>query len=598
MEKIVTIVIVTLILLVTILVGSPVKDNVSLIKSLLVFVTMVCIIVKLKKKTPIITNKVDVFVILLMFSSLVPLIFRTYASLEDTIVNILTVISLVAIYFLGKEISRKNILIIRNVLVISGVIFFVLGIDNLTSNISGSVLDNFGVGQYVNGEERLISNIGYANTIGIIMAGMYLIAVNTFVKEKNRKLGVIFGSASFLFLTGLLLSESKGSIILLGGVYILYFLLNKTCKNKAQIIVITTISVISSFIYYLLFSKFKSNELIVWIGVILLYLLTLIALSFSKKIIKIFQKGIYKIDYKKVIMILAIFILICIILFTILLQFTSPLDLYNNQETGEVRRTIRNIKENAKYNILFDINAKSDVQSKEVYEINIDEENKYDQVISTHKIYVGNYNGQKEINIYTTEDTNKLTLRIYKLEMCRGNLKINNFKINGKEIPLNYKFIPIELVSNIQSITMENKNVWERGVFIIDGIKLAKNNLLTGIGGNGWEYLYKSQQSYSYNARYSHCLLVTLFIENGILGVIAILGIVVLLIKTWYKYRKNNICLITGLFVFLILLHSMMDFDMEFYCVQIFVFLELGILSNFKIAVTCSLTVPSLKPSS
>ena len=44
-----------------------------------------------------------------MFSCYMPLIFKTYASLEDTIVNILTYTSLLAIYFIRKEIEEKNI---------------------------------------------------------------------------------------------------------------------------------------------------------------------------------------------------------------------------------------------------------------------------------------------------------------------------------------------------------------------------------------------------------------------------------------------------------------------------------------------------------
>lgn len=584
-NNILLITIVVALLMVTILVGSPIKDNVEIVKCLLVFVAMIYIIKKLKKKTPIITNKMDIFVIVLMFSCYVPLIFNTYASLEDTIVNILSYTSLVAVYFIGKEVSKKekNWFVIRNVLIISGIIFFVLGIDNLTSNVFGNVLEEFGVLSYRNGEERLISNFGYANSIGIIMASMYLIAINTFAKEKNRKLGTILGGTSIFFLSGLLLSESKGSILFLGIIYVVHFLLNKKAKNKAQIIVATVVSVISSFIYYVLFSKFKSNEIVIWVSLIVLYVLTIVVLALSKKVTKFIQKSTYKIDIKKTLLSLVVLVLVVAIIFLILLKFTSSLVLYTGEERGEVRRIIRGIKPNSTYNISFDIEAKSDIENEKVYEISIDEENKYDQVIAEHKIYLGNYKGTKEINIYTDEDTNKLTIRYNKLEICNGELTINKLVINEKEIPVNYKLVPIDLVSNIQSITIGNKNVWERGVFILDGIKLASRNWLTGIGGNGWEHCYKSVQSYSYDARYSHCYLITLWIENGILGVIAFLGIVVLLIKALYINRKDNKCVITGLIILLILLHSMMDFDMEFYCIEIFVFLGLGIISRYEI---------------
>ena len=53
-NKILLITAIVVILMVTILVGSPVKDNVSLVRGLLVFVASLLIILKLKKKTPII----------------------------------------------------------------------------------------------------------------------------------------------------------------------------------------------------------------------------------------------------------------------------------------------------------------------------------------------------------------------------------------------------------------------------------------------------------------------------------------------------------------------------------------------------------------
>lgn len=579
MKKIITIITIMVMLMVTILVGSPVKDNVEIVKCLLVLVATLYIIIKLKKKTPIITNRMDIFVILLMFSCYMPLIFGTYASLEDTIISILTYTSLVAIYFVGKEIAsdKKSIKWIRNIQIVSGIIFLIFGIDNLTSNIFSGMLNKLGVLQYMNQEERLISNLGYANSIGIIMASMYLISVNTFVTEKNRFIRIILGSTSFLFLSGLLLTESKGNMLFLGIIYIVYFFLNKKAKYKSKIIVITIVSIITSYIFYVLFSKVKENELIIWLSLILLYLITLAILTFSKKIIKFIQKHIYKIDIKKTIIILIIIMLIIIILFFILLQFTSPLIL-SKEETTTARMTIRKIKPNSTYNISFDIEAKGNEENN-AYEISIDEENKYDQIISEHKIYIGNYKGTKEINIYTDEATKRLTIRYNKLDDSKGELIIKKLIINKKEIPVNYKFVPMELVGNIESMTLENKNFWERGVFIIDGIKLASKNLITGIGGNGWEHLYQLFQSYNYSARYSHCYLITLLIENGIIGVIAFLGLIFYIIKNLYKNKKYNI---VGLIVLLILLHSMMDFDMEFYCINIIVFLGLGIISNYE----------------
>ena len=184
------------------------------------------------------------------------------------------------------------------------------------------------------------------------------------------------------------------------------------------------------------------------------------------------------------------------------------------------------------------------------------------------KEYIKNNEG--EYSVYSSQTENN------------GELVIKKFKINGKEIPLEYKFIPMSLISNIQSLNLSNKNVWERGVFIIDGIKLASQNWLTGIGGNGWEEGYKTVQSYNYNARESHCYITQLWIENGIIAVIAFAGILVIIVRIMLKNKKEHYCNIIFLSILLIILHSCMDFDMSFFCIKIFVFIGLGILSGFE----------------
>lgn len=579
-EKITLIISIVILSISTILVGSPLENNVEIVKCLLVFVAMLYIIIKLKKKTPIITNILDLFVILLMFSCFIPLVMGTYASKEDTIINILTYISLMAMYFLTKESANneKSLKVIQYVFLILGVILLIVGIDDLTTNIFTRFLNNLGVPQYRNGEERLISSLGYANSIGIIMAFMYLISINQYTLEKNKYLKSIFGGTSFLFLLGLLLSESKGSIIVLGVIYLIYLFKTKDVSKKTKVLVITVISAVFSSIYYLIFTKIQENNLLVWISLVLTYIFAAILLALSTKTNKIIEKSLKKLDFKKVILMFIILVLLLVIIFTILLQFKSSLVLFK-EENKEVRQTIRNIEGSSIYNFTFDINSKGNKKTKDIYKITIDEENKFDQVISSHEIKLGDYKGKKEINIFTNKDTNKFTIRFNKLiDENVGYLEINSLKINDKEIPVNYKFIPMSLVNNIQSLTLENKNIWERGAFIVDGFKLASKNWVFGIGGNGWEKEYKQIQSYNYDARYLHCYIIKILVENGTIGLIAILGIIAIVIKNLLNSKNKNI--VMYLTILMILLHSTIDFDMEFYIIQIFVFSMLGIVSK------------------
>lgn len=218
--KILLAVTVIVLILSTILVGLPIKNNIEIINCILAIVATIYIVIKLINKTPIITNTLDVFVIVLMFSCIIPLIFNTYISLEETVLNIYTYISMTAIYFIAKELmnsnkKEKNIKVLIITLIICGIILFIFGIDNLTTNIFGKFLSMLRIPEFKNGEQRLISSLGYANSLGIIMAMNYLLSINLYIKEKNRYLKTLGGSTSYIFLAGLLLTQSKGSILAL-----------------------------------------------------------------------------------------------------------------------------------------------------------------------------------------------------------------------------------------------------------------------------------------------------------------------------------------------------------------------------------------------
>ena len=107
-EKILLAVVVLVLILSTILVGLPIKNNIEIINCILAIVGLIYVIIKLIKRTPIITNTLDVFVIVLMFSCTIPLIFNTYVSLEETVLNIFVYISMTSIYFIVKELMNSE----------------------------------------------------------------------------------------------------------------------------------------------------------------------------------------------------------------------------------------------------------------------------------------------------------------------------------------------------------------------------------------------------------------------------------------------------------------------------------------------------------
>ena len=184
----------------------------------------------------------------------------------------------------------------------------------------------------------------------------------------------------------------------------------------------------------------------------------------------------------------------------------------------EVIHYIYNIDGNKEYELEFDIFARTYVKNN--YKIQIEEENMYDQRIEAHLEKFDNFEGIKVFKFKTNEDTEKLKVKFIRTNPeTNVGLKVNKLTINGEEIILKYKYFPTSLVNLLKQINIKNKGAWERGVFILDGIKIAKDNFLLGAGGNAWNYLYGGVQSYAYVAPQSHCFYTQVIIENGIIRI-------------------------------------------------------------------------------
>lgn len=169
-------------------------------------------------------------------------------------------------------------------------------------------------------------------------------------------------------------------------------------------------------------------------------------------------------------------------------------------------------------------------------------------------------------------------------------LEINKATLNGKKFILKYKWIPTGVVNKIQSIGLKNKSIWERFTFIGDALKLCKSNWLFGLGGNAWRTVQSKAQSYQYYAQEVHCFPVQIFLENGIVGLLAVLGIGIGILTYWLTQIKSSqmdmskISFTTGL-IFL-LLHSCLDFDLSFFYSLLIVFFILATMDfgkNIKI---------------
>lgn len=179
-EKIILILISILVMISSILVSSKYSIYLKVLGYLILIVYLIIKIIE-KKPIRIIKSKLDIFVILLVFSTMIPAIFNTYVSLYGTIETILQYTYVLSIYIIIREITleSKGInKILSNTLIITTVITILIGIDGITSNILLNILKSIGIENTLNGENRLISVFGYPNTFAAYIASILFLNIN------------------------------------------------------------------------------------------------------------------------------------------------------------------------------------------------------------------------------------------------------------------------------------------------------------------------------------------------------------------------------------------------------------------------------------
>ena len=514
-----------IIFLYSIFIGSPIKDNTQVINQIVLIVVLIYIIVKIfkEKRYKIIKRKIDIFVMLLVISSYIALIFKNYANLQATIEYAIKYTSILGLYIIIRDLvikDKKYIGYIVDTILLSGVSIFLLGVDGLTYNVFEKIIKATNNVIVQNPDNRFLGIFGYANTTAIFMLIVSILAIGRLITCKGKVNKIFYVIVTIISIIAIVLSYSRGTWLIAGITYII---------------------------------------------LAIIYL--------SKKQNKI------NIKIKYVIVFGVIVILIIVILWNIGIKMTEPLVLFDNINKKEnYIQNINNIQANTTYKIEFNIDAKVAYTDEEIYQIVVNEINRYDDKIKTHYINLGNFNGTKTLEFTTNEYTYRISI-IFKTEkraVQRG-LTINELKINNEKIVLKYKYLPKSLVEKVQDIQLNTISVSQRTNYMKDTCKLILRHGILGIGADGWKDRIVEVQDYRYYAKEPHSYILEIFCEFGIVGFIAILGIVVQIILQIAK--KKDIFQTIILIVILSLLgHSCIDFDLSFMYMLVILFTLIAML--------------------
>ena len=182
-----------LVILLSILVGTPLKENTKIVTIITTVIFIMAIIyyqvVKRKnKENKIKINGLDIAVSILCISPFIPLIFKSAVNIEDSIniairyitILMMYVITRIAIYF-----DKKCINYIVTTIIATGFISAIIGIDNMTYKFFLDPLYKMGVPFVSNIENRMFGNFGYANAFAISLLVPFFLSLDRYIKSKK-----------------------------------------------------------------------------------------------------------------------------------------------------------------------------------------------------------------------------------------------------------------------------------------------------------------------------------------------------------------------------------------------------------------------------
>ncbi len=153
--------------------------------------------------------------------------------------------------------------------------------------------------------------------------------------------------------------------------------------------------------------------------------------------------------------------------------------------------------------------------------------------------------------------------------------------------PLGEKAAPA--FARITNISLQEKNVLERGIFYKDALEVYKDNPVLGTGGGGWAGVYKQYASYAYNSRAVHNHFLQTMVETGTVGIIMYVVVWVGFIYSVLKIIRHNSnddekIAIWSVFTAAVTigLHSFIDFNLMLGAISIFFWSMFGLVRGME----------------
>jgi len=434
--------------------------------------------------------------------------------------------------------------------------------------------------------DRVASTFQYPNALAGYLMVMYFITLGLMCLSKKNLVKSIAGIFSFIILNTLVLTVSRAVYLLLPVISIMFLILmpkGSRMRIAANFLVSIIPAAVVALNLYSYIGDNNANVLKIW----LLFLLGCAVAGLLTVLVNAMARFIEKINFKWIIAAVVVLLSGIVALAVFALNKSEPLDLSNLTDANKVQSVTKRISLSPykQYKLVYTVDAELGSENiTHSYYVRIYSRNK-DNINFREGTLLEEFMDKNTDGIQTREivfdvpyDSECLDIQFSTwyagTKAIFDNATIIDMDTGKvvKNLVLKYKYLPDSIMIRLEN--MENtQSASMRMTYYKDALKIVADYLLLGAGGGAWNFLYNSYQSFYYTSEHVHNYFLELFVETGIIGMLALLAYIACLCFMAVKERygkgdkeTKNVILQMTLFTAIIagFAHSVVDFDFSF----------------------------------
>ena len=385
---------------------------------------------------------------------------------------------------------------------------------------------------------KIYATYQYSNAFASVALAVFVLCVVLIVNANKQWERGILGAVAYFIFNALMLTQSRGVILLVPFVLILLVLaVGKGARARTTVYAMIPIAL--NTISYIITFDFVNNAVGHEVEARMVYLATCILAAGIVMMAGFVTKYLEKYWMVCGGIIAALFLGGLIVGYVVL---TSPEDLKLDLTTKEDKQGTYVQKEltlegGKDYKLNFEVEGRKGsgviynyyikIFNKDIKDILTD---KSQEILFQEGEAVG---ARKKVDVnFTVPRESKSMVFEFGNHYQDSSSTFYSAQIMSKENPFNtislnlkYKYLPPSIARRFENLNAA-KSVIERSIFNKDGFEVFKERWLMGSGGGAWSHLYSSKQSYYYTTTQAHNFILQLAIETGIIGLLVFLFLI------------------------------------------------------------------------